>query len=203
MLRFDLDRRLRSRLTHRKTGLVLVLAGVLLSAGCSSGQAGSREPSPHPTRSSSAPASPSSFASASAPAQLRKYTREQLASKPCLALDERDLAALGINGRGKQEPRKHGVSCTWKLAGQNVSLALDLPLSYAKTMTKNGRVSQVPVGQHQAVQAEFQRICFIFVAVDDVDQLIGTTTIPDRGVSQDGTCPAGASVAAAALTHIR
>ncbi|MGW3341700.1 DUF3558 family protein [Nonomuraea rubra] len=201
MLRFDLDRWLRSGLTHRKTRLVLVLAGALLSAGCSSGQAGPRGPFPHPTPSS-APASASS-ASASAPAQLRKYPREQLASKPCLALDERDLAALGISGRGKQESRKHGVSCTWKLAGQTVSLALDLPLSYAKTMTKNGRVSQVPVGQHQAVQAEFQRICFIFVAVDDVDQLIGTTTIPDRGVPQDGTCPAGASVAAAALTHIR
>ena len=91
----------------------------------------------------------------------------------------------------------------WKLPGQSVSLAVDLPLSYARTMTKNGRVSQVPVGQHNAIQAEFQGICFIFVAVDDIDRLVGTTTIPERGVSQDGTCPAGASVAAAALTHLR
>ncbi len=89
------------------------------------------------------------------------------------------------------------------MAGQNVSLALDLPLSYARTMTKNGRVTQVPVGQRRAIQAEFQKICFIFVAVDDVNRLIGTTAIPEPGVSQDGTCAAGASVAAAALTHIR
>lgn len=70
-------------------------------------------------------------------------------------------------------------------------------------MTKNGRVSQVPVGQHSAVQAEFQRICFIFVGVTDEDHLVTTTTIPDPGAAQDGACPAGASVAAAALTHIR
>lgn len=120
-----------------------------------------------------------------------------------LALDGHDLAALRISGEGKQESGKHGATCAWKLAGQNVSLALDLPLSYAKTMTKNGRVTQVPVGQHQAVQAEFQRICFIFIALHDTNHLVGTTTIPDRGVAQDGTCPAGASVAAAALTHMR
>ncbi|MEU5031454.1 hypothetical protein [Streptomyces milbemycinicus] len=70
-------------------------------------------------------------------------------------------------------------------------------------MTKNGRLSQVPAGRHKAVQAEFRNICFIFVAVHDVNRLIGTTTIPDPEVSQEGTCPAGASVAAAALSHIR
>lgn len=126
-----------------------------------------------------------------------------MAARPCRALDGRDLAALRISGKGKQESGKNGTSCAWKLAGQNVSLALDLPLSYAKTMTKNGRVTQVPVGQHQAVQSEFQGICFIFVALHDTHHLVGTTTIPDRGVAQDGTCPAGASVAAAALTHLR
>ncbi len=135
--------------------------------------------------------------------QPSKYTQAQLASRPCDALDERDLAALGISGRGKQESGKHGPTCHWKLAGQNVSLALDLPLSYAKTMTKNGRVTQVPVGQHKAIQAEFQGICFIFVAVHDVDRLVGTTTIPEPGEPQDTTCPAGASVAATALTHVR
>ncbi|MFI6735061.1 DUF3558 family protein [Nonomuraea sp. NPDC050451] len=195
MPRFDLDRRPRGGHSRRKAGLVPVLVVSLLSAGCSSGQAGPRPSSPHPTSSPSAPTSTA--------AQLSKYTQAQLASRPCLALDGHDLAALGIRGRGKQESGKHGATCVWNVAGQNVSLALDLPLSYARTMTKNGRVSQVPVGQHKAVQAEFQGICFIFVAVDDVDRLIGTTTIPDPGVSQDATCPAGASVAAAALTHIR
>ncbi|KAK1180687.1 DUF3558 family protein [Streptomyces sp. NBS 14/10] len=185
----------------------------MLSAGCSSGQDASQPSSPRPTSSSSASysvsasAAPSSSASPSAApsaaAQPSKYTQAQLASRPCLALDRHDLAALRISGEGKQESGKHGATCAWKLAGQNVSLALDLPLSYAKTMTKNGRVTQVPVGQHQAVQAEFQRICFIFVALRDTDHLVGTTTIPDRGVAQDGTCPAGASVAATALTHIR
>ncbi|MGP4010656.1 DUF3558 family protein [Streptomyces sp. 4N124] len=181
----------------------------LLSAGCSSEQGAQRPSSPRPTPSSSTSASaatPSSAAtssSPSAPAQPSKYTQTQLAARPCDALDERDLAALGISGRGTQESGKHGPTCHWKLGGQNVSLALDLPLSYAKTMTKNGRVTQVPVGQHKAIQAEFQGICFIFVAVHDVDRLVGTTTIPEPGEPQDTTCPAGASVAAAALTHIR
>ncbi|MFI5549042.1 DUF3558 family protein [Streptomyces sp. NPDC051738] len=206
MPRFDLDQRPRGGRSRRKAGLVLVLAVSLPSAGCSSGQ-GAPQPSssshPAPSASSPSSASPSSSSSASASQQPSKYTQAQLAARPCLALDGRDLAALEISGRGKQESGKHGPTCHWKLAGQNVSLALDLPLSYAKTMTKNGRVTQVPVGQHQAIQAEFQRICFIFVAVHDVDRLIGTTTIPEPGVSQDATCPAGASVAAAALTHIR
>lgn len=197
MPRFDLDQRPRGGRSRRKVGLVLVLAVSLLSAGCSSGQGAPRPSSPHPTSSASASSSPS------AGAQPSKYTQTQLASRPCDALDGHDLAALGISGRGKQESGKHGPMCHWKLAGQNVNLALDLPLSYAKTMTKNGRVTQVPVGQHKAIQAEFQGICFIFVAVHDVNRLIGTTTIPDAGVSQEGTCPAGASVAAAALTHIR
>lgn len=201
MPRLDRDQRSRGGRSRRNAGLVLALAVSLLSAGCSSEQPAPRPSSPRPTPSSSASASAS--APTSAPAQPIKYTREQLAARPCLALDERDRAALGISGPGKQSSGEHGAQCAWKLAGQYVSLALDLPLSYAKTMTKNGRVSQVPVGQHRAVQSEFQRICFIFVAVDDVNRLIGTTTIPDRGVSQDGTCPAGASVAAAALTHIR
>ncbi|MFD4262858.1 DUF3558 family protein [Streptomyces sp. NPDC058534] len=196
----------RSRGSRKLAGLAFVVAVGLLGAGCStSGQAGTRSSTPpvsSPTASQTpAPtSSPSAAASASVP---RKYTQKELASRPCQALDARDLAALGIKGRGKQEAGRHGVSCMWKIAGQSVSLAVDLPLSYARTMTKNGRVSQVPVGQHNAIQAEFQRICFIFVAVDDVDHLVGTTTIPERGVSQDGTCPAGASVAAAALTHLR
>ncbi|WP_406218257.1 DUF3558 family protein [Streptomyces canus] len=197
MPRFDLDQRPRGGRSRQKAGLVLVLAVSLLSAGCSSGQGAPRPSSPHPTSSVSASSSPS------AGAQPSKYTQTQLASRPCDALDGHDLAALGISGRGKQESGKHEPMCHWKLAGQNVSLALDLPLSYAKTMTRNGRVAQVPVGQHKAIQAEFQGICFIFVAVHDVNRLIGTTTIPDAGVSQEGTCPAGASVVAAALTHIR
>ncbi|MEV0639478.1 DUF3558 family protein [Streptomyces sp. NPDC050619] len=211
MPRFDLDQRPWGGGSRRKAGLVLALAVSLLSAGCSSGQGAPGPSSPSPTSSASASTSSSASASSSPSAssppsaapQPSKYTQAQLAARPCDALDGRDLAALEISGRGEQESGKQGATCHWKLAGQNVSLALDLPLSYAKTMTKNGRVTQVPVGQHQAIQAEFQRICFIFVAVNDVNRLIGTTTIPEAGVSQDGTCPAGASVAAAALTHIR
>jgi hypothetical protein len=126
----------------------------------------------------------------------------ELAVRPCLALDPHDLAALGITAPGTAESGKNGPSCTWKVAGQNVDLDLDVALSYAQTMTKGGRVTQVPVGQHSAVQAEFQRICFIFVAVDEVEHLIGATTIPEPGAPQEGACPAGASVVAAALTHI-
>ncbi|MEU6717044.1 DUF3558 family protein [Nonomuraea sp. NPDC046802] len=195
MPRFGLDQRPRAGRSRRKAGLALVLAVSLPSAGCSSGQPGPRPSSPHPTSSASA--------SVSDAVQLSKYTQKQLASRPCLALDARDLAALGISDQGEQESGKNGPTCSWKLAGQNVSLALDLPLSYARTMTKDGRVTQVPVGLHMAVQAEYQGICFIFVAVDDADRLIGTTTIPEPGVSQGTTCPAGAAVAAAALTHIR
>jgi hypothetical protein len=205
MPRFDLDRRSPGRRTGRTAALVLVVAVSLLSAGCSSEQAAQRSSSsPTASASSTAPSpSPSASSSPPAAAQPTKYTQTQLAARPCDALDERDLAALGISGPGTQESGKPGPSCHWKLGGQNVSLALDLPLSYAKTMTKNGQVTQVPVGQHKAIQAEFQRICFIFVAVHDVDRLVGTTTIPEPGEPQDTTCPAGASVAAAALTHIR
>lgn len=127
----------------------------------------------------------------------------ELASRPCLALDARDLAALGITSEGKEEASgSDETSCMWLVADQNVSLRVDVPLSYAQTMTKNGRVSQVPVGQHNAVQAEFQRICFIFVAVDDTDHLVGATAIPEPGAAQEGACPAAAAVAAAALTHL-
>ncbi|WP_378790258.1 DUF3558 family protein [Nonomuraea fastidiosa] len=136
---------------------------------------------PQPVPSSATPSS--SSASPSAP--LRKYSLKELRSKPCLALDERDRAALGIKEEGEHSSTKGGEVCRWEVAGQSVSLDLDVPLSFAKTMTKDGRVTQVPVGLHRGIQAEFQRICFIFVAVDDVDHLIGTTTIPDRGVSQD------------------
>jgi hypothetical protein len=185
-----------------KAGLVPVLAGCLLAAGCSGGQETARRPSARlPSTATSSAASPSP--SPSAAAKPAKYTQAELASRPCLALDQHDLAALGITGPGKRESGKHGPACAWNVAGQNVSLALDLPESYAKIMTKNGRITQVPVGQHEAIQAEFQRICFIFVAVHDVDHLVGTTTIPDPGEPQDTTCPAGASVAVAALTHIR
>lgn len=195
MLPFVLDQRRRGGHSRGKAGLLLVLAVSLLGTGCSQGQPQSRPSPSHRT------ASPS--ASASAAPRPSKYTQAQLASRPCLALDAHDLAALGIRTPGKRESGKNGAECSWKLAGQNVGLDLDVPESYARTMTKHGRVSQVPVGQHEAVQSEFQGICFIFVAVHDVNHLLGTTTIPDPGVSQEGTCPAGASVAAAALTHIR
>ncbi|MFD8382921.1 DUF3558 family protein [Streptomyces sp. NPDC059679] len=166
MPRFDRVQRARRRRSRGKAGLVLVLAVSLLGAGCSSRQAAPRPSSSRPASSSSATPSSSAMSSPSAVSQPGKYTQAQLASRPCLALDERDLAALGISGRGKQEAGKHGAACAWKLYGQNVSLALDLPLSYARPMTKNGRVTQVRVGRHKAVQAEFQGICFIFVAVD-------------------------------------
>ncbi|WP_230396479.1 DUF3558 family protein [Streptomyces blattellae] len=179
---------------------MLAAAVSLLNAGCSNGQ-GVRSSSPDTTSASSASATTSP--SPSAEAQVSKYTQAQLAARPCAALDEHDLAALGISGRGTRESGEYGPSCHWKLAGQNVSLALDLPLSYAETMTENGRITQVPVGQHMATQAEFQGICFVFVAVHDTNHLVGTTTIPEPGEPQDTTCPAGASVAAAALTHIR
>ncbi|MEV6041107.1 hypothetical protein AB0L65_59095 [Nonomuraea sp. NPDC052116] len=52
-------------------------------------------------------------------------------------------------------------------------------------MTKNGRVSQVPVGQHKAVQAEFQRICFIFVAVHDVDRDPASSQADAPGCSRE------------------
>ncbi|GAB3572317.1 hypothetical protein GCM10027445_29410 [Amycolatopsis endophytica] len=126
----------------------------------------------------------------------------ELAQQPCRALDDRDLAALGITGPGREEAGEDGPSCRWLVGDQNVSLRLAVPLSYAQTMTRGGRTSQVPVGQHSAVQAEFQRICFTFVAVDDVGQLVGATAIPEPGAAQEGACPAGASVAAAALTHL-
>lgn len=91
----------------------------------------------------------------------------------------------------------------WLMGDQNVSLLVDVPLSYAQTMTKGGRVSQVPVGEHYATQAEFQHICFVFVAVADTDHLVNATAIPEPGAPQEGACPAAAAVAAAALTHIQ
>lgn len=179
-----------------------MLAVSLLGAGCSSKHAAPRH-SPSPSRPAPSPARPAPSSSASATPRLSTYTQAQLASRPCLALDGHDLAALGISGRGEPDNGRNGAACGWELDGQHVSLDLDVPLSFAKTMTKGGRVSQVPVGRHEAVQAEFQGICFIFVAVHDTDHLLGTTTIPSPGESQDGACPAGASVAAAALSHIR
>ncbi|WP_399887335.1 DUF3558 family protein [Streptomyces sp. BBFR51] len=204
MPRFDPDQRSRRGRSRRTAALGAVVAVGLLSAGCSGGQGTPGSSSTQPTSTSVAtPSATAAPSSPSAEAQPSKYSQAQLASQPCLALDGHDLAALGITGRGEQESGKNGPTCRWKLAGQSVNLGLDLPLSYAKTMTKNGRVTQVPVGQHKAIQAEFQRICFIFVAVHDTDRLVGTTTIPEPGEPQDTTCPAGASVAAAALTHIR
>ncbi|QWF84478.1 hypothetical protein HUW46_07928 [Amycolatopsis sp. CA-230715] len=178
--------------------MLALLAG---SAACSSTQPA--PPPPSSPSSSPAPAAPpvSEAASTTAP-QVSKYPKAQLATQPCLALDARDLVALGVTGQGRVEGAAKGPTCHWKVAGQNVNLDLDVPLSDAKVFTKNGRVSQVPVGTHQAVQAEFQRICFIFVAVGEADHLVGTTTIPDREAPQEGICPAGAAVAAAALTHI-
>jgi hypothetical protein len=184
---------------HRVSALVLLFTAGFFGAGCSGGQAPPPSPATAPA-SSTAPPSTTPSATVSQPA---KYARTELAQRPCLALDARDLAALGIAGQGEEEATRNGPSCHWKLAGQNVDLQLDAPLSYAQTMTRNGRVTQVPVGPHMAVQAEFQRICFVFVAVDRPDHLVAATTIPDPGVPQDGTCRAGAAVAAAALTHLR
>jgi hypothetical protein len=171
-----------------RSGLLLVLAVTLLGAGCSSEQPTSPAASPPP--------------SPKAEPLLTKYPRAELARQPCRALDARDLQALGITGKGKEEKSKNGTACHWTLDGQNVSLDLDVPQSQATIFTKNGRVSQVPVGQHLAVQSEFQRICFIFVALDTAEHLVGTTSIAEPGGSQEGACPAGAAVAAAALTHI-
>jgi hypothetical protein len=148
------------------------------------------------------PSAPPPVAPPSAPPLITSYPQATLARQPCRALDRRDLAVLDVTGRGKAETSKNGTSCHWKVAGQNVSLDLDVPESFAKTMTKGGRVTQVPVGRHNAVQAEFQHICFVFVAIDDVDHLVSATSIPDPGVSQEGTCAAGAAVVAAALSHI-
>jgi hypothetical protein len=173
--------------------LLVVFAVTLLGAGCSGEQTTPPAKSPPP---------PAPSPSAEAEPLLTKYPRAELARRPCRALDARDLPALGITGKGKEEKSKNGTACHWKLDGQNVSLDLDVPQSQAKIFTTNGRLSQVPVGQHLAVQSEFQRICFIFVALDTVENLVGTTSIPEPGGSQEGTCPAGAAVAAAALTHI-
>ncbi|MEV5330022.1 DUF3558 family protein [Nonomuraea sp. N2-4H] len=186
MPRSGSPRRSWSGLGHLNAGPALALAAVALSADCASGQPAARGASPQPVPSSATPSSSSASPSTPSPsAPLRKYSLKELRSKPCLALDERDRAALGIKEEGEHSSTKGGEVCRWEVAGQSVSLDLDVPLSFAKTMTKDGRVTQVPVGLHRGIQAEFQRICFIFVAVDDVDHLIGTTTIPDRGVSQD------------------
>jgi len=202
--------------TRAKAGGALILALGLVLAGCSGTesspqQASSQQTSSTPTASTATASTPSSPPSASAPSKpptvaapvLAKYTREQLIRKPCLSLDSRDLVALGIARRGKQSPGKSGVSCAWQVGKQYVSLDLNVSLSYAQTMTKNGRVTQVPVGTHSAVQSEFQHICFIFVALTDTAHLVGATAIPNRGAPQEGACPAGAAVTAAALTHIR
>jgi hypothetical protein len=166
-------------------GLALVVS--LLATGCTSRHGPQLEPSQV----------------ASSTPSLSKYPMAELASRPCLALDARDLAALGVTDEGEEESSDSGLSCMWLVGDQNVSLRVDVPLSYAQTMTSGGRVSQVPVGPHQAVQAEFQRICFIFVAVDDTDHLVGATAIPEPGAPQEGACPAAAAVAAAALTHLQ
>lgn len=176
--------------------LAIILTMAVLCAGCSTVRAGIPVP---PPKSSSSPTT----TTAPSTSQLSTYSQAQLAQTPCDALDTHDLVALGVTGQGKQEAGKDGAACEWRIADQNVSLQLDAPLSYAQTMTKDGRVSQVPVGQHEAVQAEFQGICFIFVALSDVDHLVAATAIPVPGGSQDGACPAAASVAAAALTHIQ
>ncbi|WP_181789301.1 DUF3558 family protein [Streptomyces phytophilus] len=196
----DVDRRPRRRRPRGSAALALVAALGLLGGGCSSDGEAPAKASPKPA-SSSATAAPATTEAADA--KPATYPLAHLRSRPCLALDERDVAALGISGPGERSSSKNGAACDWLLDGQNVGLDLDVPQSYAKTMTKDGRVTQVPVGKHMAVQAEFQGICFIFVAVEDIERLVGTTTIPEPGASQDGTCPAGAAVAAAALTHIR
>jgi hypothetical protein len=177
----------------RRIGLAFVFVASLLGAGCSTPQAGSPAPaprtSPSRTTSSAPPTTP----------QVTKYTQTELARHPCDALNAYDLAALGIAAPGTVE----GTACHWILDNENVDLDPDSPESYAQTMTKNGRITQVPVGQHEAVQAEFQGICFVFIAVNSVDHLVSATAIPTKAGSQDDACPAAASVAAAALTHIQ
>ncbi|MFD1152543.1 DUF3558 family protein [Saccharothrix hoggarensis] len=177
--------------------LVLVLAAGLLGAGCSGGEAAPRTPSPSTPSSTSSPSSTTPTTP-----QQDKHTLAELARRPCLALDARDLDALGITGPGEEEPGENGPSCLWRVGGQNVNLRLDVPASYAQTMTEGGRVSRVRIGRHTATQAEFHRICFTFVEVDGPDHLVGSTTIPEPDAPQSGACPAGLSVVASALTHI-
>lgn len=182
-----------SRLKRQRrtsVALALVLAMGLLAAGCLG-----KQDTPRAQASSTKP-------SASASALVSRYTMDQLATRPCLALDAHDRAALGIAGPGKQDQGGNGAACEWEINGQTVTLELNVPESDAKTFATGGRVTQVPVGQHSAVQVEFQRICFIFVAVHDVDHLVDATAIPKPGSPQEGACPAAASIAAATLTHI-
>jgi hypothetical protein len=187
-----MTRRLDALDASRRIGLAFVLGAGLLVAGCSTPRAGSPAPAPTPSSARTSPSAP-------AAPTVTKYAQTDLAQHPCDALNSYDRAALGIAGPGTVE----GPSCHWILNNENVSLEPDAPESFAQTMTKNGRITQVPVGQHEAVQAEFQGICFVFVAVHSVDQLVNATAIPAQGGSQDDACPAAASVAAAALTHIQ
>jgi hypothetical protein len=174
----------------------------LLGAGCT-GRQTDREPPPRSAPPASARLSSTAPPTSSKPPHLARYSQAELAKRPCDALDAHDLAAVGVTGHGKEERAKDGKACAWQVGKQHVSLQIDAPLSYARTMAKGGRVSQVPVGQHAAVQAEFQRICFIFVGAHSTDHLVSATAIPDPGAAQDGVCPAGASVVSAALSHIR
>jgi hypothetical protein len=194
------------------SGVVVSLVVGLFLAGCSEGESGlpqaSTSQSAGTTASSpstsSIPSSTPSPTKAPAPTAplLAKYTRAQLIKKPCLSLDSRDLVALGAK-RGTVSAAKDGPDCQWQVGRQHVYLDLNSPLSFAKTMTNKGRVTQVPVGSHMAVQSEFQRICFIFVGITDTQHLVAATAIPDRGAPQEGACPAAAAVTAAALTHLK
>jgi hypothetical protein len=169
-----------------------VVAGVALLgvAGCSSGGPGAVvRPSARPT--STAPAAPA------------LYGQAELAGHPCSALDARDRAALRITAPGTDDSGPGGPGCGWELPGQHVTLIVDVPRSYEQTMTQDGLITQVPVGSRPGVQAEFQRICFVFVPVTGEDHLVATTAIPDPGAPQDGACPAAVAVAAATTAHLR
>ncbi|MFI5912442.1 DUF3558 family protein [Dactylosporangium sp. NPDC051541] len=171
--------------------LAIALTAALLGAGCSRAQ---------PVRTPVPPA-PSASASSAAP-QPSGYPQADLAEQPCRALGADELATLGIDAPGQVENSQNGPSCHYKVADQNVGIDLDVPQSFEESRIKDGRVSPVAVGRYMGVQAEYQRICFTFVAVGGPDHQAAATTIPDPGASQDTTCNAGAKVLAAAVAHI-
>jgi hypothetical protein len=199
---------IRSSTARRGSGVALSLVVGLFLAGCSESKTGLPQASTSQSVSTTASSPPVTSAPPSpTPPKptvplFKKYTRAQLIKKPCLSLDSRDLVALGAK-RGTVSAGKDGPNCQWQVGRQYVYLDLNSPLSFAKTMTNKGRVTQVPVGTHMAVQSEFQRICFIFVGITDTQHLVAATAIPDRGAPQEGACPAAAAVTAAALTHIK
>jgi len=176
--------------------LFAVLAVVL--AGCSG----------EPTATGSAASASRTPATTPSEPLLKTYPEAELRQHPCRALDERDRAALGIAATGKLEPHEGRRSCHWLAGDQTVSLQFGTPLSDARTFTRNGRVTQVSVGQvrgehRMAVQSEFHRICFLFFGLNSTDRLVKVTAIPEPDAPQEGACAAGVAVLRAVLTHVR